>query len=317
MMLLSHLRLGCTSTPPRLLPRNICLRVSAPPKSWTSSLASSTTVASSWIDRLPKPARPYLHLMRLDKPSGASLLYLPCNTLWYMGLFGAGALVMRGAGCTINDMWDRTLDKAVDRTKNRPLARGDITIPQAWTFLAAQLGVGLAVLLQLNWYSILLGAASLSVVSIYPFMKRITYWPQAVLGIAFNWGTMLGWSAVANSVAWEVCLPLYAGGIAWTLVYDSIYAHQDKVDDVKVGIRSTALLFGDNTRPILAALSTTSLGLISFSGYLNSQGPLFYGGMTLAAIQACSCWKGFAGCAWAGLFIWAGTFLDLILVTWT
>ncbi|KAK7695527.1 Para-hydroxybenzoate--polyprenyltransferase, mitochondrial precursor (PHB:polyprenyltransferase) [Cerrena zonata] len=184
--------------------------------------------------------------------------------LTYLGLFGVGALIMRGAGCTINDMWDKNLDKAVARTKDRPLARGDITPTQAFGFLGVQLTGGLAVLTQLNWYSILLGASSLSVVTIYPFMKRITYWPQAVLGLAFNWGALLGWSAVAGAVNWSVCLPLYAGGICWTLVYDSIYAHQDKTDDVTVGIRSTALLFGQNTFPILSALSA-SLSLSSHS----------------------------------------------------
>ena len=204
--------------------------------------------------------------------------------LTYLGILGTGALIMRGAGCTINDMWDRHLDKAVgeprspsiralsadrkkyfsERTKDRPLARGDITPRQAFAFLGVQLTAGLAVLLQLNWYrlvsgrfllvvmeatltklySIVLGACSLSVVSIYPFMKRVTYWPQAVLGkfqlqrshyelkltcekgLAFNWGALLGWSAVAGSVDWRIALPLYAGGICWTLVYDSIYAHQ-------------------------------------------------------------------------------------------
>ncbi|OCB84568.1 amidase signature enzyme [Sanghuangporus baumii] len=205
--------------------------------------------------------------------------------LTYIGIFGTGALVMRGAGCTINDMWDRHLDKAVERTKERPLARGDITPTQAFAFLGVQLTAGLAVLLQLNWYSILLGACSLSVVSIYPFMKRVTYWPQAVLGLAFNWGALLGWSAVAGSVDWRIALPLYAGGICWTLVYDSIYAHQDKTDDRAVGIRSTALLFGDRSRSVLSALSASSLALIAYSGFLNAQGPLFYTGVGLATAQ--------------------------------
>lgn len=146
--------------------------------------------------------------------------------LTYIGLFGLGALIMRGAGCTINDMWDKNLDKSVDRTKDRPLARGDITHKQALAFLGAQLCSGLVVLLQLNWYSIFLGASSLSLVTIYPLMKRITDWPQGVLGLTFNWGVLLGWSAVAGTVQWAVALPLYAGGVCWTLVYDSIYAHQ-------------------------------------------------------------------------------------------
>ncbi|KAG8906026.1 Para-hydroxybenzoate--polyprenyltransferase, mitochondrial precursor (PHB:polyprenyltransferase) [Tulasnella sp. 403] len=187
----------------------------------------------------------------------------PSVPLTYLGLFGTGAFLMRSAGCTINDMWDRNLDKAVERTKNRPLARGDLTFNQSLGFLSVQLTAALAVLLQLNWYSIALGASSLSVVTVYPFMKRVTYWPQFVLGLAFNWGAMLGWSAVAGAVDWAVCAPLYAGSICWTLVYDTVYAHQDKTDDVKVGIRSTALLFGERTLPVLSAFSASSLSLIS------------------------------------------------------
>ncbi|KAG6817197.1 Para-hydroxybenzoate--polyprenyltransferase, mitochondrial precursor (PHB:polyprenyltransferase) [Tephrocybe sp. NHM501043] len=198
-------------------------------------------------------------------------LQLPYTTpLTYISLFGLGAVVMRGAGCTINDLWDKNLDKAVERTKTRPLARGDISPSQAVVFLGAQLTAGLGVLTQLNMYSILLGASSLSLVTIYPFMKRITYWPQAVLGLAFNWGALLGWSAVAGSVNWGVCLPLYAGGVCWTLVYDSIYAHQDKLDDVHAGIRSTALLFGNHSRSILTAgrVLLDVVGQVSGSGWV-------------------------------------------------
>lgn len=195
---------------------------------------------------------------------------------------------------------------------------------QAIGFLSLQLTAGLAILLQLNWYSILLGAASLSVVTIYPLMKRITYWPQSVLGLAFNWGALLGWSALSGVVDWTVCLPLYAGGVAWTLIYDTIYAHQDKDDDVNVGIRSTALLFGDKTVPILSALSFTSLSLISYSGFLNHQGLPFYIGVGFAGIQLArtirstdfsdraSCWKGFVDCGWVGRWIWAGATVDYL-----
>ncbi|KAH0587296.1 hypothetical protein H2248_006098 [Termitomyces sp. 'cryptogamus'] len=254
-------------------------------------------------------------------------LQLPYTTpLTYIGLFGLGAVVMRGAGCTINDMWDKNLDKAVERTKMRPLARGDITSTQATVFLGAQLSVGLGVLTQLNMYSILLGASSLSLVIVYPFMKRVTHWPQAVLGLAFNWGALLGWSAVAGAVNWAVCLPLYAGGVCWTLVYDSIYAHQDKSDDVHVGIRSTALLFGHHSRLILSGLSVSTISLISCAGYLNGQEALFYLGVSLAALQLArvlhrtdfdsrpSCWRGFVGCGWAGFWIWMGALGDYSLL---
>jgi 4-hydroxybenzoate polyprenyltransferase len=143
-----------------------------------------------------------------------------------LALFGTGAVIMRGAGCTINDLWDKDFDKQVERTNQRPLAAGTINYPQAWKFLALQLSAGLGVLCQLNMYSIILGASSLGLVIIYPLMKRVTYWPQAVLGLTFNYGALLGWSAVHGSCAWPVVLPLYAGGVCWTLVYDTLYAHQ-------------------------------------------------------------------------------------------
>ncbi|TFK55826.1 4-hydroxybenzoate polyprenyl transferase, partial [Heliocybe sulcata] len=331
------------------LPRANVLNIrclSAIPEHVTRSAPSLEVQAQApkptWIDGLPPRIRPYLYLTRIDKPIGTLLLFYPCTwsitmasyalqtpfttPLTYISLFGLGAVVMRGAGCTINDMWDRNLDKSVARTKDRPLARGDISPAQAFGFLGFQLTAGLAVLTQLNWYSILLGASSLSVVAIYPFMKRITDWPQAVLGLAFNWGALLGWSTVAGTCDWAVCLPLYAGGFCWTLVYDTIYAHQDKTDDVNVGIHSTALLFGRNTRPILTGLSASSLSLISYAGYVNAQGPLFYAGVGIAAVQLArvlyrtdfddraSCWKGFVGCGWSGFWIWMGALADYAML---
>ncbi|KAF8915893.1 4-hydroxybenzoate polyprenyl transferase [Mucidula mucida] len=297
-----------------------------PPSTCRKASTIVTHTRRSWVERLPPKMRPYLYLTRIDKPIGTLLLFYPCAwsismaayalhtpytvPLTFISLFGAGALVMRGAGCTINDMWDRNLDKAVARTRERPLSRGDISMPQAWSFLAAQLSVGLAVLLQLNWYSIFLGAASLSVVTIYPFMKRVTHWPQAVLGLAFNWGALLGWSAVAGVTDWSICLPLYAGG--------------DKTDDVTVGIRSTALLFGPRSRQLLSGLSVASISLISYAGFLNAQALPFYIGVGLGATQLArvlyqtdfdsrpSCWKGFLGCGWSGFWIWMGTLGDYL-----
>ncbi|KAJ7591207.1 UbiA prenyltransferase family-domain-containing protein [Mycena floridula] len=302
-----------------------------------------TIPTASWVDRLPQRMQPYLYLTRIDKPIGTLLLFYPCAwsitmasyalelpytyPLTFVSLFGLGAIIMRGAGCTINDMWDKDLDKAVARTRNRPLARGDISRRQAFVFLGAQLSIGLGVLLQLNWHSILLGASSLSMVIIYPLMKRITYWPQAVLGLAFNWGAFLGWSAVANTVDWNVCLPLYAGGVCWTLVYDSIYAHQDKVDDVTAGIRSTALLFGSHTRTVLSGLSISSMSLLSYAGFVNGHGVPFYLGIGIAAAQLArvlvrtdfddraSCWKGFVDCGWSGFWVWIGALCDYALIT--
>ncbi|KAJ3041123.1 Para-hydroxybenzoate--polyprenyltransferase, mitochondrial precursor (PHB:polyprenyltransferase) [Rhizophlyctis rosea] len=203
-------------------------------------------------------------------------LVSPGEALYDLVLFGVGALVMRGAGCTINDLWDRDIDKKVERTRSRPLASGALTPFKAIAFLGAQLIVGLAVLTQLNWYSIFLGASSLSVVVAYPLMKRITYWPQAVLGLAFNWGAMLGWASIHGVCNWSVCLPLYAAGVSWTLVYDTIYALQDKKDDIKVGIKSTALRFGANIRMWLSGFSLITVGMLATAGYMNDQGPAFY-----------------------------------------
>uniref|UniRef100_A0A7M4F440 4-hydroxybenzoate polyprenyltransferase, mitochondrial n=2 Tax=Crocodylus porosus TaxID=8502 RepID=A0A7M4F440_CROPO len=221
--------------------------------------------AAALVEAAPGPARPYLRLMRLDRPIGTWLLYLPCTWSiglaaepgcfpdWYMlSLFGAGAVLMRGAGCTINDMWDQEYDKKVTRTASRPIASGDISAFQALVFLGGQLSLALCVLLCLNYYSIGLGAASLSLVITYPLMKRITYWPQLVLGLTFNWGALLGWSAIKGSCDWSVCLPLYFSGVVWTLIYDTIYAHQDKRDDVVIGVKSTALRFKEDTKQWLS-----------------------------------------------------------------
>ncbi|CDR42827.1 hypothetical protein NBRC10512_006653 [Rhodotorula toruloides] len=299
----------------------------------------------SWAEKLPKSLRwthPYLSLARMDKPIGTWLLYWPCawgitmaayssalpvsSWAWNLALFGTGAIVMRGAGCTINDLWDRNIDKKVDRTKMRPIASGEVKPIQAITFLGGQLSVGLAILTQLNWYSIGLGASSLSLVVLYPLMKRITYWPQFVLGMAFNWGALLGSSAVLGVCDWQVALPLYAGSIAWTIVYDTIYAHQDKVDDVKAGVKSTALLFAERSRPILTAFSASFISLLALSGYLNAQGPAFYalsvgGAAAHLAWQLRnadldsreSCWEMFKSNRDLGAIVWSGMAIDYAL----
>lgn len=201
---------------------------------------------------------PYLRLMRLHQPTGIWLLFWPCAwgialaspvmpSPWLLLLFGMGAIIMRGAGCVVNDMLDRKLDAQVERTKNRPLASGEISILQAGIFLGGLLSLGLLILLQLNLPSIMLGCASLVLVGLYPLMKRITYWPQAFLGLTFNWGALMGWMAVTGNLSTPAFV-LYGGGVMWTLGYDTIYGHQDKRDDAVVGIKSTALKLGDNTR---------------------------------------------------------------------
>ncbi|OAD61444.1 4-hydroxybenzoate polyprenyltransferase, mitochondrial [Eufriesea mexicana] len=220
----------------------------------------------------------------MDKPIGSWLLFWPCGwsiamaaapgalpDLKLLTLFAMGAFIMRGAGCIINDIWDQDIDSMVARTKDRPLVTREISPLGALIFLQCQLILGLLILLQLNLYSIILGASSIILVILYPVMKRITYWPQLILGMTFNWGTLLGWSAVQGSCNWHVCLPLYAACICWTLLYDTIYAHQDKVDDVIIGIKSTAIKFGDKTKTYLSGFSAIMITGLIASGILTTQ----------------------------------------------
>ncbi|KAI6678004.1 hypothetical protein NL676_038800 [Syzygium grande] len=237
--------------------------------------------AASWVDLyLPRKARPYAHLARLDKPIGTWLLAWPCMwsitlaanpgslpDLKMLMLFGSGALLLRGAGCTINDLLDRDIDVMVERTKSRPIASGLLTPFQGLCFLGFQLLLGLGILLQLNNYSRILGASSLLLVFSYPLMKRFTFWPQAYLGLTFNWGALLGWTAVRGSLDPYIVLPLYFSGVFWTLVYDTIYAHQDKEDDVKVGVRSTALRFGDLLKEWISGFGIACISSLALCGY--------------------------------------------------
>ncbi|MBL8569196.1 MAG: 4-hydroxybenzoate octaprenyltransferase [Phreatobacter sp.] len=226
-------------------------------------------VSGSWVDSWAPPGwRPYLRLARADRPIGFWLLVLPCwwssalaaiamgkplPNLWHIALFAIGAVAMRGAGCTYNDLVDRDIDAMVERTRSRPLPAGQVTAGQAKLFLVAQVVVGALVLLALaDPFAWMVGIASLAIVAIYPFMKRITSWPQSVLGLAFSWGALMGWAAAFGRLD-PPALLLYAGSILWVIGYDTIYAHQDREDDAIVGVRSTALLFGERTRPILAA----------------------------------------------------------------
>jgi 4-hydroxybenzoate polyprenyltransferase len=216
-----------------------------------------------WIDRLaPPPLQPYLRLARIDRPIGTWLLLFPC--WWGLALasrgwpdpklllaFAVGALVMRGAGCTFNDIVDRDFDARVERTRHRPLPSGAVSLRGALLFLALQLLAGLVILLSFNPFTIWLGVASLALVFTYPFMKRVTWWPQAFLGLTFNWGALMGWSAATGSLELPALL-LYAGAVAWTVGYDTIYAHQDKEDDALIGVRSTARLFAESSRRWIA-----------------------------------------------------------------
>eukprot|EP01138_Halocafeteria_seosinensis_P012306 gb/GECG01012575.1/.p1 GENE.gb/GECG01012575.1/~~gb/GECG01012575.1/.p1 ORF type:complete len:410 (+),score=17.07 gb/GECG01012575.1/:1-1230(+) len=248
---------------------------------------------NTWVDnKMPHWIQPYCKIMRIDRPIGTWLLLWP--SLWSISLaapagewpdlhtlflFAVGAFVMRGAGCTINDMWDMKFDKQVARTTQRPLAAGTMTPFQALCFLGVELSCGLAVLLQLNWFSIQLGALALIPVTLYPLAKRFTYWPQIVLGLAFNWGAMLGWAAVTGWIAWDVVMPLYLSCISWTVVYDTIYAHQDKEDDKKLGLKSTALLLGEQTPRVLTGFATLMCSGLAVAGYNDGLAWPFYAGL--------------------------------------
>ena len=256
--------------------------------------ADSDMPILTWIDKwAPVWLRPYLHLARLDRPIGTWLLLLPCwwsiglatpgtPDLVMVGLFAAGALIMRGAGCTLNDIVDRNFDSQVVRTVARPIPSGAVSIQQAAIFLVLQLLLGLAVLMLFNFFAVLVGLASLGIVAIYPFMKRITYWPQAILGFAFNWGALLGWAAVRGDLAAPAGI-LYMAGILWTLGYDTIYAHQDKEYDILIGVKSTALRFGENTGKWLIWFYSGTIGLMALSGYLAGLGGAFYVGISFGA----------------------------------
>lgn len=220
-------------------------------------------VRGNWVDRLaPAATRPYLRLSRADRPIGTWLLLLPCwwgltlamlsdraprwEDLWIFVACALGAWLMRGAGCTWNDITDRDFDGSVERTRSRPLPSGQVTLKQAVVYMAAQAMIAAAILLTFNTAAIALGVLSLLPVAVYPFAKRFTWWPQVFLGLAFNWGALLAWTAHTGSLGWQP-LVLYVAGISWTLFYDTIYAHQDTEDDALIGIKSTARLFGDNT----------------------------------------------------------------------
>ena len=258
----------------------------------SSNSQPADAVAAPWMEALPRQMRPYLQLMRLDRPIGIWLLFWPClfglvlgataqdrsftewRDVYYLILFALGAIVMRGAGCTFNDIVDRKFDAQVARTRGRPIPSGAVSVAGAVRLLVGLCLIGLAILSQLNIFAIGLGAASLTLVAAYPFMKRITWWPQAWLGLTFNWGALLGYAAQTGTIGWADAM-LYAGLVFWTLGYDTIYALQDKDDDALIGVKSTARLFGDNAKTWVARFYTIAFALILASGYAAHAGWLF------------------------------------------
>jgi 4-hydroxybenzoate polyprenyltransferase len=241
--------------------------------------------------------------MRLDRPIGTWLLLWPC--WWSLGwalerlpadgagwlelaglylLFGIGAVLLRGAGCTFNDIVDRDFDARVERTRTRPIPSGQVSVPAAIVFLVLQLLLGLVILVQFNRFAIYVGAASLLVLFVYPLSKRFTWWPQFFLGLAFNWGALLGWAVVRGELG-SVPALLYLAGICWTLGYDTIYAHQDKEDDALIGVKSSALKLGADTRPWLAVFYAAAVALLAAAAWADGAHPAMYALLAVGAIQ--------------------------------
>jgi 4-hydroxybenzoate polyprenyltransferase len=270
----------------------------------SGAAARVADATGNWVDtHAPLWSRPYLRLSRLDRPIGSWLLLLPC---WWsaalaagvahsntqlpltIALFFIGAFAMRGAGCTWNDITDRDLDAMVERTRSRPIPAGQVSVPQAFIFLVAQALIGLLVLLQFNRFAVATGIASLVIVAVYPFMKRITWWPQIVLGLAFSWGALMGFAVTFARID-ATALLLYAGSIAWVIGYDTIYAHQDAEDDALIGIKSTARLFGARTHRALMVFYGLAVVLIGAAlGLAGARWPAWIG---LAAFAAHLVWQ--------------------------
>ncbi len=287
-------------------------------------IETKDAVEGSWVYRMaPRAVRPYLKLARMDRPVGTWLLLWPAlwaimlsasiheygdlsitsgNTaqqlaaFWArlildyieivvaMLLFAIGATVMRGAGCTYNDIVDRDFDAQVDRTKSRPIPAGEVSVKMAWAFLVLQCLIGLNILLLLSPTAQMLGVASLVLVAIYPFMKRITYWPQLWLGLTFNWGALMGWAAMTDDIA-PAAIALYVGGVFWTLGYDTIYAHQDTEDDAMIGVKSSALALGDKTQIFVAIFYAIFLICLIGAGMLANVSNFYYIGLAFAAMH--------------------------------
>ena len=290
--------------------------------------------------RLAPPwSRPYLRLARLDRPIGSWLLLLPC---WWSAalasalahdvrrlpltvvLFFIGAFAMRGAGCTWNDITDRDLDARVERTRSRPIPAGQVSVQGALVFLAVQALVGLAVLLQFNRFAVVTGIASLAIVAVYPFMKRITWWPQIVLGLAFSWGALMGFAVILGRIG-APALFLYAGSIAWVIGYDTIYAHQDTEDDALIGVKSTARLFGARTHRALIVFYSLAVVLIGVAISLAGAGAPAWLGLAVFAVHLgwqiarlriedpALCLRVFKSNRDAGLLLFAGLLADALV----
>ncbi|MEP0519910.1 MAG: 4-hydroxybenzoate octaprenyltransferase [Hyphomicrobiales bacterium] len=297
-------------------------------------------IRGHWVDtRAPDWLKPYARLARWDRPIGWWLLLLPCwwsvalaansagTTInpWYLFLFFVGAVAMRGAGCTYNDFIDRDIDAQVARTKSRPLPSGQVTVLQVQFFIAIQALIGLVVLLQFNNFAIVLGFLSLPIIAIYPFMKRISNWPQVVLGFAFSWGALMGFAVTFGELTQVAPFFIYAGAILWTVGYDTIYAHQDQEDDAIIGVKSTARTFGDNSQLLIGsffggAILMIAIGIFSAGGGVASALGLAvfatHLGWQVASLQTDNpdrCLMQFRSNRNAGLLLFAGLALDTLM----
>ncbi|HEY7977399.1 MAG TPA: 4-hydroxybenzoate octaprenyltransferase [Rhizomicrobium sp.] len=245
-----------------------------------SQATPADAIQASWVDRTPPQVQPYLRLARLDRPIGTWLLFWPAVFGLALGghgflshladwkllvLFGIGAIVMRGAGCTFNDIVDRDIDAKVERTRGRPIPSGAVSAKNAAIFMGAQCLIGLLILLTFNWYTVALGVTSLILIVAYPFMKRVTWWPQAWLGLTFNWGALMGFTALTGHLG-APAIVLYIGCFFWTLGYDTIYAHQDRDDDELIGVKSTARLFGEMSSLWIAGFYILTFVFVSLAG---------------------------------------------------
>jgi len=256
-------------------------------------MAHTDIVRTGWVARLPAAWLPYVLLARADRPIGGWLLFLPGlwaialaapgwgAGLWLAGLFLVGSFVMRAAGCVVNDMWDRDLDRQVARTAGRPLAAGLLRMRHALAFLALLLAVGLAILLQLNGLAQVMGVASLVLVALYPLAKRVTWWPQLMLGLTFGWGAPMGYAAASGTMT-VAGLLLYGAAIAWILGYDTIYAHQDREDDALIGVRSTARLFAERSQAFIGACYAAVVAMLLVAGWTAGLGWAFFAALAAA-----------------------------------
>lgn len=316
---------------------DVSLNLPRPP---ATSGQVADALPANWVDRFaPRFMRPYLRLGRFDRPIGTWLLLFPCwwsqtlaeigtgrayPRLDHLALFAVGALVMRAAGCAYNDYVDREIDAKVTRTASRPIPSGQVTPAAALVFVVLASLCGLAVLLQFNTFTILLAIASLAIVAVYPFAKRLTSYPQLVLGLAFNWGALVGWASIKGSIGWPAVV-LYLGCVLWTVGYDTIYAHQDRDEDAQLGLGSTALRFGENTVSYVGALYGTAVVLWLLAGAIAGTHLIYFLALTLVFLQMswqvatldtadpANCLRRFRSSRDVGIAVFLGLVMDMTL----